>query len=190
MLGHRHDRVATAMHWGIGLALLAQIAFGFALDGIAPRGTPARGVVINLHKSVGVVLGLLIVARVLWRLRHPPRAWGDGMPAWQQRAVSLGHGALYVCMAVVPLAGYLASNFSRHGVKLFGHALPPWGPNLPDVYAALNLLHVFGAWVFTLLIAGHVAMALLHAFMPRAAATRPDAATHRSPAMPAGAAHR
>jgi len=36
----RYDAVAVALHWLIGVALLAQISFGFLLDEIAPRGTP------------------------------------------------------------------------------------------------------------------------------------------------------
>ena len=38
----RYDAVAVALHWLIGVALLAQITFGFLLDEIAPRGTPSR----------------------------------------------------------------------------------------------------------------------------------------------------
>lgn len=60
------------MHWLVGLALISQIAFGFLLDDIAPRGTPARASVINLHKSIGVALAVLIAARLLWRLAHAP----------------------------------------------------------------------------------------------------------------------
>ena len=49
----RYDAVAVALHWLIGVALLVQITFGFLLDEIAPRGTPSRSAVINLHKSFG-----------------------------------------------------------------------------------------------------------------------------------------
>jgi cytochrome b561 len=163
----RYDRVAIALHWAIGLALLAQIAFGFALDAIAPRGTPLRTPVINLHKSTGMVLGLLIVARLLWRLRHAPPPWPKGMPAWRRRAAALGHRALYACMLVMPLSGYVASNFSKYGVRFFGVALEPWGPQLPGVYAVFNGIHVGTAWLLTALIAGHVAVALKDAWTDR-----------------------
>jgi len=63
----RYDRVAAWLHWGIGVLLLAEIAFGLLLDEIAPRGTPARAGIINLHKSVGVVIGVLVVVRIAWR---------------------------------------------------------------------------------------------------------------------------
>ena len=161
----RYGRVAAALHWLIGVALLAQIAFGFLLDDIAPRGTPSRANVINLHKSFGIVLGLAIVLRVAWRLAHRPPAWPSSMSEWQRRAAHLGHGALYACMIVMPASGYVASNFSKHGVKFFGQPVAPWGPDLPGVYDAFNGLHVATGWLFTALIAGHVLAALQHAWV-------------------------
>ena len=163
----RYDRVAVALHWLIGLALLAQIGFGFLLDDIAPRGTPARTATINLHKSFGIVLGVLIVARLVWRLMHKAPAWPAVMSARQQRAATLGHRALYACMMVMPLSGYVASNFSKHGIKFFGMTLKPWGPDLPRVYELFGALHVATAFVFALLIVGHVAIALKHALVDR-----------------------
>lgn len=163
----RYGRVAIALHWLIGAGLLAQIAFGFLLDEIAPRGTPARAGVINLHKSLGIALAVLIVLRLVWRLRHRPPAWPVSMSIWQQRAARIGHAALYACMIVMPASGYLASNFSKHGVRLFSMRLPAWGPDLPPVYAALNLLHVTTALLFTALIVGHVLIAARHALVGR-----------------------
>lgn len=159
----RYDRVARALHWAIGALLLGQVVFGFLLDEIAPRGTPARAPVINLHKSFGLLLLALVLVRLGWRLAHSPPAWPAGLSAWQQRAATWGHRALYACMLALPLSGYVASNFSRHGVKLFGLALPPWGPDLPAVYRVFNGLHVALALAFALLIAGHVGVALRHA---------------------------
>ena len=163
----RYGRVAAALHWLIGAALLVQIGFGFLLDEIAPRNTPMRGAVINLHKSIGITLGVLIVLRLLWRLRHRPPDWPAAMAPWQRRAARLGHGALYACMLLMPTSGYIASNFSKYGVKFFGTAVPPWGPDLPAVYAVFNGLHVATAFVFTALIIGHVSVACKHALIDR-----------------------
>ena len=142
----RYDRVAAWLHWGIGLLLLAEIAFGLLLDEIAPRGTPARAGVINLHKSVGIVIGVLIVIRIAWRL---------------------GHLLLYVCMVVAPLAGYVGSNFSKHGVRFFGVVLAPWGPDWPAAYSFLVGLHNASTYLLLALTIGHVAMALKHGLIER-----------------------
>jgi cytochrome b561 len=164
---NRYDRVARYLHALIGLALLAQIVFGVLLDDLAPKGTPGRASVINLHKSLGMVLGVLIVLRLLWRLGHRPPAWPVSMTGAQRLAALWGHRALYAAMLLLPVSGYIASNFSKHGVKFFGLALKPWGPDLPDVYKVFNTLHEATAWVLVALIAGHVLMALKHAFLDR-----------------------
>ena len=163
----RYDRVAAWLHWGIAALLLAEIAFGLLLDEIAPRGTPARAGVINLHKSFGIVLGILIVLRIVWRLGHPPPPWPATMSARRRRAANLGHVALYVCMVVAPLAGYLGSNFSKYGVRFFGVALAPWGPDWPAAYSFLVGLHDASAYLLLALTIGHVAMALKHALIER-----------------------
>ena len=161
----RYDRVAAWLHWSIGALLLAEIAFGLLLDDIAPRGTPARAGVINLHKSFGIVLGVLIVLRIVWRLGHAPPPWPPSMSAARQRAANAGHVALYACMLVAPLSGYLGSNFSRHGVRFFGAELAPWGPDWPRAYALLVGVHDVSSYLLLALTIGHVAMALRHALV-------------------------
>ena len=163
----RYDRVTIWLHWGVGVLLLAEIAFGLFLDEIAPRGTPARAGVINLHKSFGIVLGILIIIRIAWRLGHAPPPWPATMSARRQRAANLGHVALYVCMVVAPLAGYLGSNFSKYGVRFFGVAFAPWGPDWPAAYSFLVGVHDASSYLLLALIVGHVAMALKHALIER-----------------------
>lgn len=165
MPGPRYGRTAVVLHWVIGLALIAQIAFGFLLDEIAPRGTPARTPTINLHKSFGLVLAVVIVARLLWRLRHAPPALPGTMPEWQRKAALVGHRTLYACMLLMPLSGYVASNFSKHGVRFFGTHLRAWGPDNPAVYAFFNGVHIGTAYLFCALIVGHVAVSLKHAWV-------------------------
>jgi cytochrome b561 len=162
-----YDRVAAALHWLIGLGLLGQVAFGFLLDEIAPRGTVSRGAVINLHKSFGIVLGVLILVRIAWRLAHRPPGLPGILPDWQRTAARWSHRALYACMIVMPLSGYVASNFSKRGVVFFGLTLRPWGPDLKPVYEVLNGVHVVTGWIFAALIAVHVLAALQHAVVAR-----------------------
>ncbi len=165
--GAHYGRVAAWLHWTIGLALLGEIAFGLVLDQIAPRGTAARGGVINLHKSIGIVLGILIVVRIAWRVAHAVPSWPRTMSARRQRAARLGHVALYVCMLVAPLAGYLGSNLSPHGVRFFGIVLAPWGPDWPAAFTFLIRLHDASTYALLALVVGHVAMALTHALVER-----------------------
>lgn len=165
-----HDRYTTtaiALHWLIALLLLGQFAFGLLLDDI-PRGTPARGIYVNLHKSSGIVIGLLIVLRIAWRLAHTPPPLPGGMPAWQRRLARFSHATLYLCMLALPLSGYLASNFSQHGVKLFNAVrLPPWGPDDKALYALFNSTHHIAALLLALFVALHVLAVAKHMLVDR-----------------------
>ena len=160
-----YDRVAIALHWVLALALAGQVFLGwYAAD--VPRGTPARGFFINLHKSVGIVLALALAFRLFWRVRRGAPAPAKDLPAWQARAAAASHAALYVCMLGLPITGYVASNFSKHGVKFFNTiVMPPWGAELPAVYAAFNGAHQVLAWLFPLLVAVHVLAAVRHLFL-------------------------
>ena len=163
----RYDRVAIALHWIVGAAVLAQLAFGWTLDEIK-RGTPARAFATNLHKSTGLLLALLILARLFWRLRHRPPSYPTGMIDWQLRAAKLGHILLYVCMIGMPVSGYLASNFSKHGIRFLNQVqLPPWGPDDKVIYGFFNGTHDALASVFSALVVGHILFALYHGFIAR-----------------------
>lgn len=162
-MNERYTRTAVVLHWLIAVLLLAQISFGAWMSDI-PRGTPERALYFNLHKSSGLVLLALIVWRLVWRLRHAPPPWPATLPRWRQHAAQWSHRALYVLMIVTPLAGYIASNFTKYGVKFFNLVLlPPWGSENKAVYAFFNGLHGVAGWTLAVLAALHVAVGLQHA---------------------------
>lgn len=162
-----YTRTAVWLHWLIALCLLGQVLFGWYLTGV-PRGTPDRSIFVNLHKSTGLVIGLLIVLRLAWRLAHEPPPLPDSVPRWQQRAALYSHRLLYGLMLAVPLSGFLASNFSQHGVQFFlSVQLGPWGPDSKALYAAFNLTHRVCAWLLQVLVLLHVLAALKHLVVDR-----------------------
>jgi cytochrome b561 len=152
-----------ALHWLIAALVLGQIAFGWFLEGV-PRGIPMRGFYVNLHKSTGLTIALLILLRLGWRLRYRPPPLPAIVPGWEHVASRVTHWMLYLCMLVMPLSGYIASNFSKYGVKLFNVILlPPWGIDDKRIYAVFNTIHVATSYLFVGLIALHVFAAVLHA---------------------------
>lgn len=162
----RFTRTAIVLHWLLALLLSAQFAFGWLLTTI-PRNTPARGFWVNQHKSIGLVIGLLILLRLYWRLRHRPPP-PVPMPTWQRRAASFSHWAMYACMLLMPLSGYLASNFSKYGIKLFNVVqLPPWGGENKLLYAVLNQTHQVTAVLLATLVCLHVLAVLKHELVDR-----------------------
>jgi cytochrome b561 len=159
----RYTRTAIVLHWLLVLLLLSQVIFGWFLEGVE-RGTPARTIYVNLHKSTGICIGLVILGRLYWRLTHSAPPLPLSMPAWERLAAKWSHVLLYACMLVMPLSGYIASNFSKYGVNFFNAIkFPPWGVDDKQIYAFFNTTHVVTSYVFLTLIGLHVLAALRHA---------------------------
>jgi cytochrome b561 len=163
----RYTATAIFLHWLIALLLLGQFAFGLILSDI-PRGTPDRTIYVNLHKSSGIVIGLLVIARITWRLAHRPPPLPATMPAWQRHAARFSHAVLYLCMVLMPLSGYLASNFSKYGVKFFNVVhWQPWGPDDRTWYLLFNQTHRTTAVVLAIFVVLHVLAVAKHLLVDR-----------------------
>jgi cytochrome b561 len=163
----RYTSTAIGLHWLIAILLLGQFAFGLALGEI-PRGTPDRGYYVNFHKSTGILIGLLILLRIGWRLTHTPPPLPASTPGWERLAARVTHAALYLCMLLLPLSGYLASNFSKYGIKFFNLVhWAPWGPEDKTLYAIFNTTHRVAALVLAALVILHVLAVAKHMLIER-----------------------
>jgi cytochrome b561 len=158
----RYDSVAKVLHWLLVALVFGQIAFGRFLETV-PRGTADRSIFVNLHKSTGITIGLIILFRLYWRLTHPAPPFPAARAPWERAGARASHIALYACMVIMPTAGYFASNFSKYGVKFFNAvALPPWGVDDKQIYAVFNTTHIWTSYAFMTLIVVHVMAALWH----------------------------
>lgn len=170
----RYTAVAIALHWTIALLIIGMLAFGFILDGMAGGpGSPKVGL-IQIHKSTGVTILLLSVARVVWRMMNPPPP-GPPMPQWQKLLATTVHVFLYVLIIAMPLTGWImASASTAHDTRFFGAfeiSLPGFsGMPVEDRKAiddAFHSVHGNLAWVIIVLLGLHLAGALKHQFVDR-----------------------
>jgi cytochrome b561 len=166
-MSDRYDNVTIALHWLIAAAFIGEIFLGIYL-GDVPRGTPARAYWVGLHKSIGVTVGLAAIVLLVRRFIVKPPELPNTLAPWERAAALVGHALLYTCMIGIPLAGYIASNFSRFGIKYFGlFELKPWGPDDKQVYALFNGIHDWLAWTAAVIVAIHIAAALKHVLIDR-----------------------
>ncbi len=163
----RYDHVAITLHWLIAVGVLVQIALGWWMIDIPKQPEGVRAYWFNLHKSIGLSLAVLIALRVAWRLAHRPPALPASVPRWQVRAARASHLLLYASMVVLPLAGYLGSNFSGYPIKYFGLTVSSWGWKDEGLKEFFSAVHYSAAWLFMTLIALHVAAALKHLLIDR-----------------------
>jgi len=164
--GPRYTSAAIALHWVIALLIIGMLLLGFYMVGI-PKGTPGRAMYFNLHKSCGVLAGVLIVLRLGWRLTHAVPPLPVGMSRWSAVAARWSHRLLYLCMVLQPASGYLSSSFNKYGVKFFGVALPNWGWEDKPLRELFASVHYVVAVLLATLIAVHVLAAFKHLLVDR-----------------------
>jgi cytochrome b561 len=155
--------VAIALHWVIAAVVIVQFAWGWSMQQIPKQPPGLRADAFNLHKSIGLLIFGLMLARLGWRIGHPPPPLA-GLPSWQRGTAQATHVLLYVALFVMPVAGYLGSVFSGYPVKWFGFTLPAWGWKDAFIKDLMSTIHLCTSFVLLAAFALHVAGAALHAF--------------------------
>lgn len=121
------------------------------------------------HKGIGVaILGVTIIRLGLRLATLAPKP--EPAARLLLLAAKLAHRALYALLVIMPASGWLMTTTTpvRVPTVVFGlFRLPyPLAPNLP-VYRVAHAIHVASAIALAVLIAGHVAAALIHALLWR-----------------------
>lgn len=157
---NRYGTVTRALHWAMALLILWQfLKLG---DRINDGEHWVGQTLVPLHVSVGVLLLVLIVARVLWAWRQrEQRPQHDGRHAL---LVKGGHGLLYLAMLLMPVTGILYIVGNGYGLNAFGLQLIEKSGTETAWMIALGSLHSPLAWLLVALVIGHVAAALVHHF--------------------------
>jgi len=163
----RYNGFTIALHWIVAALVFAQIALGWWMIEV-PKEPPGQRVSwFNLHKSVGLTIGMLVLVRLGWRMRHSAPASPRSLPRWQVIAARANHALLYVCMLVMPLSGYLGSSFTKYPIRYFGTVIPKLGWESELLKELCSQVHFVTIWVFMILIAIHIAAALKYLLVGR-----------------------
>ena len=162
-----YTATAKFLHWLVAVAVFGQISLGIWMIGI-PKAPPGIRVYwFNVHKSIGITLGLVILVRLMWRLTHRAPLLPATVPAWQRIAAKASHVLLYACMIIMPLSGYLGSSFTKYPIVYFGMRLPHWGWEAPALKELCSQVHLVTVVIFITLIAIHVVAAFKHLIINR-----------------------
>jgi cytochrome b561 len=157
-----YGKGAIALHWIVGIMVIGMLIAGNYMVELE-KGTPQRAWFFNLHKSVGMVLIVLVFVRLWWRAKHSPPPLPETLPRWQQIASKASHHLLYACMVIMPLAGFIGTNFGKFGTQFFFVTeIPPLFGQNDAAKSFFYSVHHFVAEVFVVLIGIHILAALKH----------------------------
>ena len=115
LLNHRYSAVAIGLHWAIAAGIIGMIALGWYMGDLPPEAAN-KIELYQLHKSIGITLLVLSIARLIWRLMNrPPEE--PPMPLWQARGAAIVHVLFYVVMIGLPLTGWMLVSASERGLR-------------------------------------------------------------------------
>ena len=159
----RYSLTHRVLHWTMAVAILIAIPGGIVMGSLPPGGLQNN--VYDLHKSLGVLVLVLAIVRIVVKRRNGVPAPASGLPAWQVMASTSVHHALYALMVVVPALGFVANSFYGAPIPFFWlFTIPTFTPHNEDIAGAIFSVHTALAILFSLLIAVHIAAALYHRY--------------------------
>lgn len=158
----RYTTGAIVLHWAIALLIMANIALGFVMvadpDATDIFSRTAYQIqqaldldvfaTYQLHKSLGISVLILTLARIAWRLFNPPPPEPASVSGVEKRVSHLVHIAFYAVMLAMPLTGWLMVTVASQQIetKLFFAEWLPW-PNLPFLgELSSNAKHALEDW--------------------------------------------
>ena len=161
-----YNVTARVLHWLVAALVLPMIVLGIIIAN--EWGGPVQQPLYDLHKSVGVLLLPLVLARLLYRLMHPPMPLPADIPALQQFAAHATHWALYGLLIVQPVVGLIATSAYPAPLPMFGlFELPPVWPENRPLSERLFALHRWMGIAIAVVAAMHIGAALHHHFVRR-----------------------
>ncbi|MCF2858657.1 cytochrome b [Pseudoalteromonas sp. SMS1] len=156
--------IAIFTHWLMALAIFFMFGLGLYMVELTYYDPWYKGA-LDLHKSIGIVLLVLLLFRLIWRQLNVKPAELPG-PKLEQAAAKIGHIALYALMFVIMISGYLISTADGRPIMVFEifevPALPWSFENQEDI---VGDIHFWLAWVLMGFVAGHIGAAIKHQYI-------------------------
>lgn len=158
--------LTITLHWLVGLGMIALTAIGLYMS------RAEVWALYPIHKSIGVLLFVLILARVLWRIKNGWPAQLAGGSKLEHLLAKLVHWLLITATLAMPISGLMHSGAGGHGVAVFGLQIVPsqHSADKPDQALPYNAgmaelgeaVHEWLGYLLILALILHVAGALKH----------------------------
>ena len=149
------------LHWLVAISVLTTAPVAIAMVSAGPG--PTQDTLYNLHKSLGVLIFVLMALRLINRLAMGAPMPEPGIEPWQKTLSSAVHGLLYLLLLAMPVVGYIANSAYGASTPFFGlFELPPIIARSEPLSNLLFTGHRWVGWLVILLVLMHIGGALYH----------------------------
>lgn len=163
-------RVTRALHWSIALTVFGMLAAGLyasSVDQSTPAGELRYFSVIDVHKSFGMSILMLMAFRVIWRAGERTPVLPVTTKLWEKVLARTSQVLLYVALFLMPITGYLWATAYGEPMRFFGLKLPGL-IHLKGAEATLaHHIHIITAFILMTIVGLHVLGAFKNHFIDR-----------------------
>jgi cytochrome b561 len=163
----KYALTSRILHWVMAVLIIFLLGLGIFMSDFLSKESPNRLDVYNLHKSLGVVVLILVFLRILNRLLTRTPALPFAISALEKKLAKFGHLALYFLMFLTPFSGYLMSSFAGYPVKLFAIELPNFFEANFEIAHFFAETHSLCAFSLLGLIVIHILAVIRHRFFDK-----------------------
>lgn len=163
----RYGRATRIIHWITAILFVALIPMGI-FTSMIPEGAWYRQGYYVVHKSLGLMVLLLVFVRLIWHWRSPTPALDASLKPWERRSAHSAHVLLYILMIGFPITGFVMSTYGGKYSHFFFWDTPLfWVPDA-DLIVPWAVLHKLALPVlFYVTFAAHIAGSLKHQFVDK-----------------------
>jgi cytochrome b561 len=152
------------LHWLIAACVLTTAPVAITMTRISEGAN--RDMLYNFHKSLGVVILILMTLRLINRLAVGAPIAEPEIQPWQKVVSAIVHTSFYVLLLAMPIVGYVANSAYGATTPFFGLFEVPAIVDKNEALATqLFTLHRWVGYVLILLVLTHVSAALYHHFI-------------------------
>jgi cytochrome b561 len=159
--------VAILLHWLGAVAVVGAFVLGVWVTQLTYYDSWYTRA-IDLHHSIGLLLLITMLGRVIWRTVNVIPDDEAGMSIVQRKAAHGVHLLLYVLVFVSIASGYLISTADGRSIDLFGHlSIPAIVTDMQNQADISGIVHWYVALALITLTGLHTLAALKHHFIDR-----------------------
>jgi cytochrome b561 len=162
----RYGFVSRMLHWTTAILFIILIPIGIFASMI-PEDTWFRNHYYVVHKTIGVLVFVLLVARLLWNQKSRRPALDASLKPVEHRWAHRAHIMLYLMMLAVPVTGYVMTSFHGYPTYIFALEVEPfWGES--DAYIIWGTFHKYILpYLLYIILGAHILGALKHHFVDK-----------------------
>ncbi len=161
-----YPATSKLLHWLVAICVLTTAPVAITMTRIG-KG-PTHDMLYNFHKSLGVLILVLMILRLINRLAVGAPIADPGIEPWQKTVSSVTHTSLYVLLLAMPVVGIIANSAYGAPTPFFGLFNLPTIVEKNDALATqLFAVHRWVGFLVILIVLMHIGAALYHYFIRR-----------------------